>query len=124
MNVEFTTPFDRKPGIIASLLRQAYAHLVKSDPSLWEAEQTNWKQYDREVFARPTSVGACIFFTLLDGRIVGFGSWDQQQRPYFGIIGHQSAPALSAISAAESGIIRRLSERQHSIYKETGNETQ
>ena len=88
MNVEFTTPFDQKPGTIALLLRQAYADLVKSDPLLWEPEQANWEQYDCEVFGRPTSVGACIFLTRLDGRIVGFGSWDPRQRPYFGIVGH------------------------------------
>jgi GNAT superfamily N-acetyltransferase len=88
MNAEFTTPFDQKPGIIASLLGQAYADLVKSDPSLWEPEQENWEQYDREVFGQPISVGACVFLTRLDGRVVGFGSWDPRQRPYLGIIGH------------------------------------
>ena len=88
MNLEFITPLDQKPGAIATLLRQAYAALVKSDPSLWEPEQANWEQYDCEVFGQPASVGACIFLTRLDGRIVGFGSWDPRQRPCFGIVGH------------------------------------
>jgi GNAT superfamily N-acetyltransferase len=88
MNLEFTTPFDQKPGTIASLLRQAYADLVKSDPPLWELEQVNWERYDCEVFGQPASVGVCIFLTRLDGRVVGFGSWDPRPRPYFGIVGH------------------------------------
>jgi len=88
MNLEFTTPFDQKPGTVASLLKQAYADLVNGDPLLWEPEQANWERYDCEVFGQPASVGACIFLTRLDGRILGFGSWDPRQRPSFGIIGH------------------------------------
>ncbi len=88
MNVEFTTPLNQKRGTIASLLQQSYADLVKSAPSLWEPEQMNWEQYDHDVFGQPQTVGACIFLTLLDGHIVGFGSWDPRQRPRFGIVGH------------------------------------
>ena len=88
MDLEFTSPFDRKPGTIASLLKQAYADLVKSDPLLWKPEQANWELFDREVFGQPESVGACIFLTRLDSRILGFGSWDPRPRPSFGIIGH------------------------------------
>ena len=88
MNVEFTTPLDEKRGIIASLLRLAYAELVKIDPALWESEQSRWTQYDDEVFGQPRTVGACVFLTRVDGRIVGFGSWDPRQEPRFGIIGH------------------------------------
>jgi GNAT superfamily N-acetyltransferase len=88
MNVEFTTPLDQKQGTIASLLKQSYADVVKSDPSFWEPEKMNWEQYDQDVFEQPQTVGACIFLTRLDGRTVGFGSWDPRQRPRFGIIGH------------------------------------
>ena len=88
MNIEFKSPLDQKPGIIASLLGEAYEDLVKNSPSLWVPEQSNWKQYDRDVFSQPSSVGACIFLTWLDGHIVGFASWDPRQRPDFGIIGH------------------------------------
>ena len=88
MNIEFKSPLDQKPGTIASLLEEAYNDLVKSYPSLWVPERSNWEQYDHAVFTQPSSVGACIFFTWLDGHIVGFGSWDPRQRPDFGIIGH------------------------------------
>jgi len=88
MKLEFITPLDQKPGMVASLLSQAYADLVNSDPSSWGYEWASWEQYDCEVFEQPTSVGACIFLTRLDGCIVGFGSWDPRQRPHFGIVGH------------------------------------
>lgn len=88
MNVEFTTALDQKQGAIAALLKQAYAELIASDPSLWEPERESWEQYDDEVFGQPQTVGACIFLTRLDSHIVGFGSWDPRQRPRFGIVGH------------------------------------
>ncbi len=70
------------------MLKQSYAELLKSDPALWEPEQRNWEQYDDAVFGQPQTCGACIFLTRLDGRVVGFGSWDPRQRPRFGIVGH------------------------------------
>ena len=88
MNVEFRTALDQKPGTIASLLKQAYAELVKRNPALWEPEQANWEKYDCDVFEQPETVGACIFLTWFDGRLAGFGSWDPRQRLRFGIIGH------------------------------------
>jgi GNAT superfamily N-acetyltransferase len=88
MNVEFTTVLGEKRGVIAALLKQAYAGLTKSDPAQWEPEQRNWEFYDDAVFGAPETVGACLFLTRLDGRIVGFGSWDPRQQPCFGIVGH------------------------------------
>jgi len=88
MNVEFTRALDQEPGTIASMLKQSYADLIKSNPALWEPEQVNWERYDHDVFEQSQSVGACIFLTWLDGQVVGFGSWDPRQRPRFGIIGH------------------------------------
>jgi GNAT superfamily N-acetyltransferase len=87
MNAEFTTLTIERPGTIATLLRASYADLLRVDPR-WESELANWDDYDREVFARPKTVGACLFLTRLDKRIVGFGSWDPRQRPAYGIVGH------------------------------------
>ena len=88
MKLEFTTLIEQKPGLIASLLKQSYLELIKSDPITWGPEQANWEQYDREVFEHPESVGKCIFLTWLNDCIVGFGSWDPRQKPQLGIIGH------------------------------------
>lgn len=87
MNPEFTALADESPGTIAALLRASYAELLKLDPR-WDAEPANWDEYDRQVFAYPTTVGACLFLTRLGTRIVGFGSWDPRQRPEYGIVGH------------------------------------
>jgi GNAT superfamily N-acetyltransferase len=88
MELQFISPRDQKPGTIASLLRQAYADLLISDPLTFRPEHVNWAQYDCDVFEQPTTVGVCIFVTQLDGRIIGFGSWDPRQGPQVGIIGH------------------------------------
>jgi GNAT superfamily N-acetyltransferase len=87
MNAEFTALRDERPGTIAVLLRSSYAELLKLDPH-WESEQANWDAYDRDVFAFPKTVGACLFLTRVGERIAGFGSWDPRQRPEYGIVGH------------------------------------
>jgi GNAT superfamily N-acetyltransferase len=87
MDAEFAALGDEKPGTIAGLLRASYADLFKLDPR-WEPEGANWDEYDREVFAHPGTVGACLFLTRLGGRVVGFASWDPRQRPACGVIGH------------------------------------
>jgi GNAT superfamily N-acetyltransferase len=87
MNPEFVPITDEKPGIIAAMLRAGYADLLRSD-SRWASEQVNWDVYDRQVFARRDTVGACLFLTRADGDIAGFASWDPRQKPRYGIIGH------------------------------------
>ena len=87
MNLEFVPLTNQDPGTIASLLRASYADLLERD-SRWESEQESWEEYDREVFAHPDTVGACLFLTQVGGQIVGFGSWDPRQRPRYGIVGH------------------------------------
>ncbi len=76
-----------KPGAIAQLLRTSYAALLKGDPR-WQQEPARWDEYDREVFAHPETVGACLFLTRVDGYTVGFASWDPRSRPEYGIVGH------------------------------------
>jgi len=87
MNPEFTSHVDERPGTIAALLRASYAELLGLCPA-WEPEQAKWEEYDRQVFACPESVGACLFLTRVHGRIAGLGSWDPRQRPEYGIVGH------------------------------------
>ena len=85
--IVFTTIEGERPGLIAGLLRESYADLLKADPR-WESQLANWDAYDAEVFSHPDTVGACLFLTRVKGRVAGFGSWDPRQAPDYGIIGH------------------------------------
>jgi GNAT superfamily N-acetyltransferase len=87
MLIRYTKIRVEKPGLIATLLRASYEELTKNDP-LWEQEQEKWDEYDREVFAYPDTVGACLFLTRVDGLIAGFASWDPRHAPEYAVIGH------------------------------------
>jgi len=56
MALRFTSPFERKPGIIACLLKRSYAELVASDPEIWKPEIEEWEEADRSVFENPGTV--------------------------------------------------------------------
>ena len=88
MNLRFTSPFERKPGIIASLLKQSYAELVETEPDNWRPEIEEWEQADRGVFENPKSVGACTFLSWAETDLVGFFCFDPRPKPLYGIIGH------------------------------------
>jgi GNAT superfamily N-acetyltransferase len=88
MNINFTSPLDYDRGIIAHLLKESYRELVLSNPRLWRQEEAKWDEFDEEVFLYPDSVGNCVFLTLLERRIIGFGSYDPRHKPEYGIIGH------------------------------------
>ncbi len=87
MNTEFTEITGEKRGTFARMLRESYAGLLEIDP-FWECECAGWDLYDQEIFNQPTTVGACLFLTRIDGAIAGFASWDPRQRPEYGIVGH------------------------------------
>jgi len=88
MKLRFTSPHGQEPGLIASLLKQSYAELLESDPEQWRSEVPKWEQFDREVFEYPETVGLCVFLSWFDDQLVGFGSYDPQQKPESGIVGH------------------------------------
>jgi len=88
MNIKFTSPLEYRRGIIANLLKKSYEELVLSNPGVWKKEAMKWNEFDQEVFQYPDSVGNCVFLTLLERQIVGFGSYDPRNRPAFGIVGH------------------------------------
>jgi GNAT superfamily N-acetyltransferase len=88
MDIRFASPLEYKRGLIADLLKRSYRELLLSNPRIWKQEETKWNEFDEDIFQYPDSVGNSVFLTLLEKRIVGFGSYDPSQRPDFGIVGH------------------------------------
>ncbi len=88
MNVKFESPLQFKAGIIVSLLERSYAEIISTNPDHWNQEKEKWAEFDTEVFQNPNTVGACVFLTVADDQVIGFGSYDKRQMPEFGIIGH------------------------------------
>ncbi|MHC5061465.1 MAG: GNAT family N-acetyltransferase [Planctomycetota bacterium] len=63
--------------------------LYQSFEELWNDELAEKiKQFDREVFENPDTVGACVIISTLNGKPVGMASWDPRQGPKLGIIGY------------------------------------
>ena len=60
MDLRYTSPFKREPGIIAWLLKQSYAKLLEADPELWGPEKENWEEFDR----------LCVSYLLPRPRII------------------------------------------------------
>ncbi len=88
MNLRFTSPHEKKPGIITDLLKRSYAELINAEPEHWGPEERNWEQYDLDVFQNPETIGACVFLSWVGDQLVGFGSYDPRQKPELGVIGH------------------------------------
>jgi len=88
MRLRYTSPFERRPGIVAWLLNQSYVELVEDEPEIWESEKKIWEQSDRSVFANPDTIGACTFLSWCGTDIVGFFCFDPRPWPARGIIGH------------------------------------
>lgn len=88
MVLKFTPIDNREPGILAAMLLQSYAALIRSDPDRWKEEENEWIEFDHTAFTNLKSVGACVFLSCHEREIIGFGSFDPSQGPQFGIIGH------------------------------------
>ncbi len=71
-----------KRGFIFSLLQQSFA-------KLWNDElEEKIKRYDKEIFDNPDTVGACIFITCLNGKVIGMVSWNPRQGPKTATLGY------------------------------------
>ena len=88
MILKFTPIDNHTPGILAALLFQSYAALIRSDPTSWKEEETKWIEFDHNAFSNLGSTGACVFLSWHERQIIGFGSFDPRPRHKFGIIGH------------------------------------
>lgn len=89
MKLAFVPFARRSPGLIAQLLQSSYAHLIEELPNQKAEELVRaWHEYDADVYAEPDTVGACGFFSLLNGEVVGLGSWNPIDWPRVAVIGH------------------------------------
>ena len=80
--LKFTKTTEHEPGIVFSLLSQSWAEL-------WNDElEEKIKNYDKEIFENPDTVGACAFISTLNDKPIGMASWDPRQGPEVGIIGY------------------------------------
>lgn len=69
-------------GILFSLLSQSWA-------KVWNDElEQSLREFDKEVFENPDTVGDCVFISTLNSNPIGMASWDLRQGPQLGIIGH------------------------------------
>lgn len=117
--IEFTSFHQHSKGLLVSLLSHSYADYFQYDPECKEVWQKDWEAYDRDAFQYPDTVGACGFVTSLEGRAVGFASWDPRQLPDIGIIGHNCIlPAFRGNSYGKRQIAKVLD-----ILKERGCRT-
>jgi GNAT superfamily N-acetyltransferase len=81
MDIRFTTPTEHQPGMVFTLLKQAWTPFW--DPKLEETI----RQFDSDVVKHPHTVGACAFVTCLGSEPVGMASYDPRQKPERGLIG-------------------------------------
>jgi GNAT superfamily N-acetyltransferase len=77
-----------QPGLLLELLNQSYGQYFTYDPACRLPWKREWREFDREIFDQPETVGACGFVTTYEDEIAGFASWDPRQHPDCGIIGH------------------------------------
>ncbi len=84
----FTPITQHKAGILAALLLESYAEVVSAEQQYWLAEKEKWLEFDREVFENPQTIGRCVFVTIWETEVVGFGSFEPRQRPESATIGH------------------------------------
>ena len=71
-----------EPGTVYSILASCYAELLDS------AFEHRLREFDRNVFDNPDTIGTCTLVSSVDSDIVGLVSYDPRQGPHVGIIGH------------------------------------
>ena len=88
MTLEFKKLTNYKEGLIYSILIRSYEELLKQKPNLENKWKQDWRQYDKDIFQFPETIGSSVFITVYKEIVIGFGSYDLRQRPDLGIIGH------------------------------------
>lgn len=75
------------PGDLAAVIARSYAGLLEGWPGVWNGERRAWDEFDRRAFARPDTVGRCVFVSRLDGAVAGLASFDPRPAPDLGVVG-------------------------------------
>ena len=78
----FRSAVEYEPGTVYAILAECYADILDA------ALKDSLRQFDREVFAAPDTVGACTFISSVGGDIIGLLSYDPRQGPEVGLVGH------------------------------------
>jgi GNAT superfamily N-acetyltransferase len=86
--IEYTAFGQHSKGLLFSLFSQSYTEYFFHDPGCREAWRKSWENYDKDVFQQPNTVGACGFLACLNGKPIGFASWDPRLFPDKGIVEH------------------------------------
>jgi GNAT superfamily N-acetyltransferase len=113
--VEFAPFAGCRPGLIFDLLCESYAPLLEQLPDTKVSElRQDWREYDAAVFGEPDTVGASGFVSRLEGKTIGFASWNPTGWPAVGVIGHNCIrPAHSSAGYGRMQImeiLRRFAE--------------
>jgi GNAT superfamily N-acetyltransferase len=86
--VEFTGFKHFPRGSLLDLLTRSYGQYFCYDSACSLPWKREWREFDREVFDHPETVGACGFITKFKGEVAGFASWAPRRFPDLGHIGH------------------------------------
>ncbi len=78
----FQPAVEYEPGAVYAILAECYAGILDA------ALQDSLRQFDREVFAAPDTVGACALISSVSDETVGFFSYDPRPGPEVGLVGH------------------------------------
>jgi len=114
------------PGLVRSLLERSYQELLDLCPEFAASELPRWAEYDREAFANPDTVGACVFLTGIGETVIGFGSWEPVPERKLGFVGHNCIlppHRNKGYGAGQLGeIVRRMKARGIRVIKVTTGE--
>lgn len=86
--IDFTPVTAHKPGTIAWMLARSYETAIADGVAAPIVPSAKWPAIDKQVFECADTIGRCVFVTCVDGRPVGFASWDPRGGPGRGVIGH------------------------------------
>ncbi len=86
--INFTPLKAHRPGTLCSLLERSYQELTDAFPERWAQEKERWQEFDREAFASPATVGACVVVSCIEDHPVGFASFAPGANGKEGLVGH------------------------------------
>ncbi|MEK3794270.1 GNAT family N-acetyltransferase [Paenibacillus sp. FSL R7-0204] len=84
MNIEFSKISLFERGTLLEFLKDAYSFDRRYEQSCLE----NWQEFDNFFFDNLQIADKYGFMTVLNGKAIGFVSWDPRQMPRYAEIGH------------------------------------